>query len=584
MQNNHPAPSRHPFSKPGISCLAFALCIVAGCSSQSDQPAQRSSLHKATQQKAIATAERPVATSPASRQAQESTMLHERRIYTDTYDDALISYNELPQLRAPSELSDRERYAHFDDNPVQRVTEQPLSTFSIDVDTGSYANVRRMLLDGQLPPQDAVRVEEMLNYFSYEYPQPRSPAQPFSITTRLATTPWNPNTHLLSVGLQGFAPTTSERPASNLVFLIDVSGSMQDASKLPLLKKSFRLLTNQLTEADTIAMVVYAGGTGIVLEPTSGENKATIMAALDRLDAGGSTNGAAGIELAYSLAEQAYLEDGINRVILATDGDFNVGTTDFEQLIDKVEKRRRQGISLTTLGFGTGNYNDQLMEQLADKGNGNYAYIDNLQEARKVLVEELNATLHTIARDVKIQLEFNPGVVAEYRLIGYENRQLRREDFNNDHVDAGEIGAGHTVTAMYEISLTNGDRQYHEPLRYQQAAVHDAAPRDELAFIRLRYKTSTSATSQLLEHAINQGEPDKADAAMTDLRFAAAIAAFGQRLRGGTYLQGYSFSDIRKLARKNLGEDTGGYRAEFIRLVDLAASLDQEYPDRLAKR
>jgi len=511
-------------------------------------------------------------------------MLHERRIYTDTYDDALISYNELPQLRAPSELSDRERYAHFDDNPVQRVTEQPLSTFSIDVDTGSYANVRRMLLDGQLPPQDAVRVEEMLNYFSYEYPQPRSPAQPFSITTRLATTPWNPNTHLLSVGLQGFAPTTSERPASNLVFLIDVSGSMQDASKLPLLKKSFRLLTNQLTEADTIAMVVYAGGTGIVLEPTSGENKATIMAALDRLDAGGSTNGAAGIELAYSLAEQAYLEDGINRVILATDGDFNVGTTDFEQLIDKVEKRRRQGISLTTLGFGTGNYNDQLMEQLADKGNGNYAYIDNLQEARKVLVEELNATLHTIARDVKIQLEFNPGVVAEYRLIGYENRQLRREDFNNDHVDAGEIGAGHTVTAMYEISLTNGDRQYHEPLRYQQAAVHDAAPRDELAFIRLRYKTSTSATSQLLEHAINQGEPDKADAAMTDLRFAAAIAAFGQRLRGGTYLQGYSFSDIRKLARKNLGEDTGGYRAEFIRLVDLAASLDQEYPDRLAKR
>jgi Ca-activated chloride channel family protein len=355
---------------------------------------------------------------------------------------------------------------------------------------------------------------------------------------------------------------------------------------LPLLKNAFRLLTKQLGAEDSIAMVVYAGATGIVLEPTPGDEKAKIMSALDQLSAGGRTNGAAGIRLAYQMAEQAFIADGINRVILATDGDFNVGTVNFESLIDLVEERRKTGISLTTLGFGSGNYNDQLMEQLADEGNGNYAYIDGLQEARKVLVEELSSTLQTIAKDVKIQIEFNPTVVAEYRLIGYENRMLRREDFNNDRIDAGEIGAGHTVTALYEISLTDSDGQRMDPLRYGSDTLSNGGKRKlkELALVRLRYKQPDADKSTLIEKVLTREDIVELDQASTELQFAGAVAAFGQQLRGGDYLEDYGYEDIRKLAVKGRADDPFGYRGEFIRLVDLADSLAALEPDRVATR
>lgn len=464
-----------------------------------------------------------------------------------------------------------EKYQHNDDNPVHRVAEQPVSTFSIDVDTGAYANVRRFLNEGQLPPQDAVRVEEMINYFDYQYAPPSTRATPFKVATELAPAPWNKEAWLLRVGIKGFEVSNSERPAANLVFLIDVSGSMESPDKLPLLKNAFRLLTNQLTGRDRVSMVVYAGSSGVVLEPTPGNQKHRILEALDRLEAGGSTNGAAGIERAYQLARQAHIEKGINRVVLATDGDFNVGTVNFEALVDMAERQRSSGIALTTLGFGTGNYNDQLLERLADAGNGNYSYIDTLSEARKVLVSELSSTLFTIAKDVKIQVEFNPAEVAEYRLIGYENRMLAREDFNNDKVDAGEIGAGHRITALYEV-VPAGAKGRIDPLRY---GAGDAAAKGngEIANVRLRYKLPDSDTSQLLEYPIARASLVSADKASTDLRFAASVAAFGQLLRGGKYMEQFDYGDVSTLARSSLGEDRDGYRREFVSLVSLAQSL-----------
>jgi Ca-activated chloride channel family protein len=498
--------------------------------------------------------------------------------------DMAIALHGGPVGRYATEPVNRENYAHYSNNPVKRVSEDPVSTFSIDVDTAAYANVRRMLNDGYLPPQDAVRIEELINYFGYDYTAPRDSSSPFSINTEIAVTPWNPTTHLLRIGLKGYEMPREERPAANLVFLVDVSGSMQSPDKLPLLKSAFRLLTAQLGQQDSVALVVYAGGTGIVLEPTPGDRKATIMNAVDQLSAGGSTNGAAGIRLAYQMAEQAYIADGINRVVLATDGDFNVGTVNFESLIDLVEERRAGGISLTTLGFGTGNYNDHLMEQLADKGNGNYAYIDGLNEARKVLVEELSATLHTIASDVKIQVEFNPAVVAEYRLIGYENRSLRREDFNNDKIDAGEIGAGHSVTALYEISLAESAGLRIDPLRYGSKADTSGQKDDELAFVRLRYKQKANSASRLIEQALNTDDIVDLTRASTELRFAAAVAAFGQQLRGGEYLESFGYREIRELADAGRGNDPFGYRGEFVGLVALAESLSTSQPDRVAVR
>jgi len=480
---------------------------------------------------------------------------------------------DIAALRAPVDSVNRENYAHFADNPLHRVAEDPFSTFSIDVDTGAYSNMRRMLNGGNRPVKDAIRTEELINYFSYDYPPPQRRSTPFSITTEVGPSPWSNDTQLLHIGIQGYDVPRAQLPAANLVFLVDVSGSMQSPDKLELLKSALRLLVRELQADDRVSMVVYAGASGIVLEPTAGDQTAMITAALDGLTAGGSTNGGAGIRLAYTLAQQAFIKDGINRVILATDGDFNVGTVDFEMLKQLVETRRTQGIGLTTLGFGTGNYNDHLMEQLADAGNGNYAYIDTLSEARKALVDEMSSTLLTIAKDVKIQVEFNPATVAEYRLIGYENRALAREDFSNDRVDAGDIGAGHSVTAIYEIALVGSAGQHLEGGRYQPRQPASANPR-ELALVKLRYKQADGESSTLIEQPVRKAEI-VTDLGQTsdDYRFAAAVAGLGQILRGGKYTGDFSYPEVLVLARGARGDDPFGYRGEFLQLANLASSL-----------
>lgn len=482
-----------------------------------------------------------------------------------------------------------ENYEKIAANPIHRVAEQPVSTFSIDVDTGSYANVRRMLAAGELPPKDAVRVEELLNYFDYGYPKPASKDTPFQVTTELAPAPWNAKHVLMQIGIQGYDVDKAELPPANLVLLIDTSGSMDEPDKLPLLKKAFAQLVPQLRAKDRISIVTYAGSAGLVLPPTPGDHGGEILAALDNLAAGGSTNGGEGIQLAYAVARQAFVDGGINRVLLATDGDFNVGTANQEALETLVADQRKSGIALSTLGFGTGNYNDAMAEQLADVGNGNHAYIDSALEARKVLVEELGSTLLTIAGDVKVQVEFNPAVVAEYRLIGYENRMLKREDFNNDKVDAGEIGAGHDVTALYEVTLVGSGGESVDPLRYgkgSEAAAADAkAPRaaagdaksGELALLRLRYKRPGENDSRLIETPLLRkdiaGEPSER------LRFAASVAAFGDLLRGGTYVgQDFGWNGVIGLARGARGDDRNGYRGEFLQLAQTASSLQASGP------
>lgn len=488
-------------------------------------------------------------------------------------DRAGLGISSLHEIRPVWEPVNRENYAHYDDNPVKRVVEHPVSTFSIDVDTGSYTNVRRMLKTGHLPPQDAVRAEELVNYFSYHYPARADAAAPFVMYKEIAPAPWNKDTYLLHIGIKGYELPRQQLPPANLVFLVDVSGSMRSPDKLGLLKSSLKLLTNRLDANDRVSIVVYAGASGMVLEPTAGDQKGRIMAALDRLTAGGSTNGAAGIRLAYAMAQQGYIKDGINRVLLATDGDFNVGTVNIEQLKDLVEEKRKTGIALSTLGFGAGNYNDHLMEQIADIGNGNYAYIDNLNEAQKVLVDEMSSTMLTIAKDVKIQIEFNPGLVAEYRLLGYENRSLKREDFKNDKVDAGDIGAGHTVTAIYEIALTGSEGRKIDPLRYQALPQSETNAR-EIAFLKLRYKHPDANTSELMEWPVLHNElRDNLEKTTDAFRFSAAVAAFAQRLRGGHHLGDFDYDQIMTLAKDARGEDAYGYRGEFLTLVNLARSL-----------
>lgn len=466
-------------------------------------------------------------------------------------------------------VENRENYQRFEDQPVKQVAQNPVSTFSIDVDTGSYSNVRRMISSGQMPPVDAVRVEEMLNYFRYE-PLAEAPDDvPFAVSTELAKTPWNSETVLLRVGVNGKVVEQDGIPPVNLVFLVDVSGSMRSEGKLGLVKKSLRLLVNDLDERDTVSLVTYAGRSGVVLEPTPADRRQKILSAIDQLAAGGGTNGASGIKTAYALAHENLLDDGINRVLIATDGDFNVGTTGHADLMKLIETEREKGVSLTTLGFGSGNYNDYLMEQLADKGNGNHAYIDTLHEARKVLVEQRGATFHTIAKDVKIQIEFNPSIVSEYRLIGYENRALAREDFNNDSVDAGDIGAGHTVTALYELALVGEGGNRIDPLRYQKATA--SQPNNgELAFVKLRYKKPDETRSQLISQAV---QSDKLDAMSRDMQFAAAVAGFGQLLRGSKYVGDFSFGDVEALATGSRGSDSQGHRSEFVKLVRLAGSI-----------
>ncbi len=489
----------------------------------------------------------------------------------------LVSGAGMHSIRPAAEPVDRENYGHFEEGRTFLVADDPVSTFSIDVDTGSYAVVRRMLNQGRLPVHDAVRIEEMINYFDYAYAGPEKPDQPFAVHTEMGPNPWNPGTRLLQVGIKGYTAANTELPPANLVFLVDVSGSMRSADKLELLKSSLRLLVNQLRPEDRIAITVYAGASGLALPSTAGDQKATILAALQNLAAGGSTNGAAGIRLAYQVARQHFVDGGINRVILATDGDFNVGTVNIEALKELVAAQRESGVTLTTLGFGSGNYNDHLMEQIADIGNGNYAYIDRLAEARKVLVEQMAGTLRTIAQDVKIQVEFNPALVSEYRLVGYENRVLRREDFNNDRVDAGDIGEGHTVTALYEVRLAGSDGGRIDPLRYgktrntmETRLVHNP----ELAYLKLRYKQPGAGRSQLISRPVHLSELQANLQSTSDrYRFATAVAGFGQLLRGGRNTEAFGFADVLRLAEGARSDDRLGYRGEFIGLVRLAEAI-----------
>jgi len=467
-----------------------------------------------------------------------------------------------------------ESYDRIVDNPFKAVSENPLSTFSIDVDTAAYANMRRFINMGRLPPKDAVRIEELVNYFNYDYEPPRGET-PFSAHVAVAGCPWNPDHRLARVGLKGWEMDRNRRPASNLVFLLDVSGSMNTQNKLPLLKEAMGLLVEQLGEKDSVAIAVYAGASGLVLPPTAGDNQQAILGALDRLQAGGSTNGGAGIELAYDLAVRNFIKGGVNRVILATDGDFNVGTTNRGDLTRIIEDKAKSGVFLTVLGFGMGNLKDATMENLADKGNGNYAYIDTIREAKKVLVDEIGSTMVTIAKDVKIQVEFNPAEVSAYRLIGYENRILAAEDFNDDTKDAGEIGAGHTVTALYElvpagveIDLPNVD-----PLKYQKTTRHSrAAGGGELFTIKLRYKKQDGDKSKLLSFPVT--DPGTGFASATpDFKFAAAVASFGMILRDSPHKGHSDFPMVLELAEEGRGRDHHGYRAEFIELVRKARSL-----------
>ena len=471
----------------------------------------------------------------------------------------------------PSQPANTENYADRTDNPVHRTSEQPVSTFSIDVDTGSYSNVRRMLRQGVRPPADSVRAEEFINYFNYQHPAPTSRTVPFRVTTELAAAPWNTKRQLLMIGIKGYDVPKASLPAQNLVFLLDTSGSMASADKLPLLKQAFSMLVPQLRAQDRVSIVVYAGSAGLVLPPTPGDRHQQILAALDQLQAGGSTNGGDGIQLAYAMAKQSYVEGGVNRVILATDGDFNVGTVSQEVLETLVGDQRKSGIALTTLGFGQGNYNDAMAERLADVGDGNHAYIDTPQEAHKVLVDEMQSTLLTIARDVKIQIEFNPALVSEYRLIGYENRLLKREDFANDRVDAGDIGAGHEVTAVYEITPAGSGPDRVPALRYGSSKTTTASTGGELAHLRMRYKLPGTEASRLIETPILQSsltsKPSQA------FRFASAVAAYADLLRGGTHVEAWNWNDVGNAARDAQGDDRFGLRKEFVDLVAQARHL-----------
>lgn len=461
----------------------------------------------------------------------------------------------------------RERYDGKEVSPVRIARAEPVSTFSVDVDTGAYANTRRFLSQGQLPPKDAVRTEELVNYFRYGYAAPETRAAPFSVSTDMMVTPWNPETRLLRIGLRGYDLPHASRPPANLVFLLDVSGSMSSPDKLPLVKTALAGLAGELSPKDKVSIVVYAGAAGLVLEPTSDPRK--IREALDRLQAGGSTAGGAGLQLAYQVARDNFIEGGVNRILLATDGDFNVGTSDTKALIAMVEKERDSGITLTTLGFGDGNYNEAMMEQVADHGNGNYAYIDTALEAKKVLGDQMQSTLFTIAKDVKIQVEFNPAQVGQYRLIGYENRALRDEDFDNDAVDAGDIGAGHQVTAIYEIAPV-GAKGWIAPRRYDDPLPAAATAKgSELAFVKLRYKLPDGKTSKLIEQAVPVSLMYRRIAPSPDFRFAAAVAAFGQTLRGDPLMNGFSHAQIRDLA----GSQNDFWRQEFVRLVDVAGGM-----------
>lgn len=466
---------------------------------------------------------------------------------------------------------DRNRYEDVEINPVKLASEEPVSTFSIDVDTASYANVRSYLNDGVLPPKDAVRLEELINYFDYAYPKPDTKDTPFSTHVSVTPSPWADGKQLMHIGIEGYDIERDERPPINMTLLVDVSGSMSADNKLPLAKKALKLLIDEMSDKDHVSIVVYAGAAGAVLEPTSGDNKSKIMAALDNLSAGGSTAGGEGLRLAYSLAEQNYDKDAVNRVMLLTDGDFNVGVTSDERLEDFVSRKRESGVYLSVLGFGRGNYNDAMMQKIAQSGNGMASYIDTLNEARKVLSDDLSGSLFPIANDVKIQVEFNPARVHEYRLIGYETRMLNREDFNNDKVDAGDIGAGHSVTAIYEITPKGSDAALIDESRYQSDTQSEGHS-NELAFVKLRYKKPGETESNLLQQPVTDAMvvADIGEAPRY-VRFASSVAAFGQLLRGDPYVDSsFGYDGVIEMANDAKGNDEFGYRAEFVQLVRAA--------------
>ena len=484
---------------------------------------------------------------------------------------AVMRGNAAPSLMEYDMDYNTEEYSTIQENEFRRALDKPLSTFSIDVDAASYSNMRRFINNGQLPPKDAVRIEEMINYFGYNYDQPAGD-DPFSINTEVTTSPWNEKHLLVQVGLQGKKLAMENLPPSNIVFLLDVSGSMSSANKLPLLKASLKMLANELRPQDKVSIVVYAGAAGLVLEPTEGNNKQKIMEALDRLEAGGSTAGGAGIRLAYETAKKNFVKGGNNRVILATDGDFNVGESSNAGMERLIEEKRNEGVFLTVLGFGMGNYKDSKMEILADKGNGNYAYIDTMKEAKKVLVNEFGGTLFTIAKDVKIQVEFNPAHVQAYRLIGYENRLLKDEDFNDDKKDAGELGSGHTVTALYEIIPTGVESEFVkdiDPLKYQETKSTGNANSNELLTVKFRYKEPDGNTSKLISRTVKKGVKNGSE----NLNWASAVAGFGMLLRNSEFKGSLTYDKVLAIAKAAKGTDEFGYRAEFVQLVELAKGM-----------
>ncbi len=570
----HAAPNLSLFrqrlaTSAAIAALLLSAMVLAGC----DMPQQSA-------EKTDPAKPKP-ADAPTEIDVDEGRVAQEQAAPVAAMDGNMRGFGGVAASPPPPPMSMpqpevRDKFPDAKPNPVKMVSEEPVSTFSADVDTASYSVVRKFLNDGALPPGDAVRIEEMVNYFDYSYPLPDNRAQPFRPTVQVYETPWNPDTQIVHIGIKGFDIQRNERPAANLVFLLDVSGSMDEPNKLPLVMNAMRMLVNEMSERDRVSIVVYAGAAGMVLEPTSGADKGKILAALDQLSAGGSTAGAEGIRQAYQLARSSFIKNGVNRVVLATDGDFNVGITDPNQLEDFVSREKESGVTLSVLGFGSGNYNDALMQKLAQKGNGNAAYIDTINEARKVLVEQVGGTLFTIAKDVKYQIEFNPQRVSEYRLIGYETRLLNREDFNNDKVDAGDIGAGHAVTALYEIVPVGSNGHLMDPLRYsaKTPVTTPANSTGEIAFLRMRYKLPNEDKSRLIERPVTNSDViDDVRGASDDLRFAAAVAGFGQLLRNDPYMKNYGYAQVAELASGAKGKDPFGYRAEFVQMVRLAQSL-----------
>nr|WP_281502193.1 VWA domain-containing protein [Alcanivorax sp. S6407] len=529
--------------------LVLAIGIALGaCSHQAEQAAETRQMQE-------------VASKPVAPQA--------KRMMADSAYNGIAPVMAAPQtsiaMMAPQQ--ERDRFTEIDDNGIHRTAESPVSTFSIDVDTASYSFSRRQINHGRLPQPDAIRLEEWVNYFDYDYPAPDSPDTPFLTQVSVSDSPWRAGNKLVHIGIKGYEPKQQSRPRANLVFLLDVSGSMMAEDKLPLVTRSLRMMVDQMNPEDTVALVVYAGAAGVVLEPTEVSDKHKIEAALNQLRAGGSTAGGEGIQLAYDLAEQHFDKEAINRVILATDGDFNVGVTDQDALEGLITRQRDKGIYLSVLGFGQGNYNDSLMQTLAQNGNGVAAYIDTLNEARKVLVTESTSSLVPIAEDVKIQVEFNPATVQEYRLLGYETRALEREDFNNDKVDAGEIGAGHTVTAIYEITPVGASPMI-EPGRYEKPGGKTESDfSGEYAFLKLRYKRPGESRSQLIETPVPVATTDADALQNRETAFAVAVAGAAQILKGSQYAGDWNLDDAIELAQKNKGEDAYGYRSEFIQLL-----------------